>query len=60
MGVSLKTLAVNGRDLIEAGLAPGKELGNILESLLKEVLEEPEKNNKEYLLEKALKTAKEA
>ena len=58
--VSLKTLAVNGRDLIEAGLAPGKELGNILESLLKEVLEEPEKNNKEYLLEKALKTAKEA
>ncbi len=58
--VSLKTLAVNGRDLIEAGLAPGKELGNILESLLKEVLEEPEKNNKAYLLEKALKTAKEA
>ena len=58
--VSLKTLAVNGRDLIAAGLAPGRELGTILDSLLQEVLEEPEKNNKEYLIQKALETAKEA
>lgn len=58
--VSLKTLAVSGRDLIEAGLTPGKELGSILEMLLAEVLEEPAKNNREYLISKALETVKEA
>lgn len=57
--VSLKTLAINGKDLIEAGIKPGKELGDILSGLLQEVLENPEKNNKQYLLEKALKTVKE-
>ncbi len=54
--VSLKTLAVNGRDLIEAGLKPGKELGDILNVLLQEVIENPDKNTREYLLSKALKT----
>ena len=54
--VSLKTLAVNGKDLIKAGLAPGKELGEILNALLQEVLENPDKNTKEYLLSEALKT----
>lgn len=48
--ISLKTLAVSGRDLIEAGMKPGKGLGETLERLLELVLREPEKNTKEYLL----------
>lgn len=58
--VSLKTLAVTGRDLIAAGVAPGKKLGEILDRLLQEVLEDPAKNNREYLLGEALKTDTEA
>lgn len=48
--VSLKDLAVNGRDLLEAGVAPGKEIGEKLHELLELVLEEPELNTKEKLL----------
>lgn len=48
--VSLKDLAVNGKDLIAAGAAPGKGLGEMLQKLLEEVLEEPERNTREYLL----------
>lgn len=57
--ISLKDLAINGKDLINAGIRPGKELGGILDSLLLEVLENPEKNTRDYLLSKALKTASE-
>lgn len=49
--VSLRTLAVTGRDLIDAGMKPGKELGAVLNRLLEIVLENPEKNTKEELLE---------
>ncbi len=49
--VSLKNLAINGRDLIAAGMKPGKELGDVLEHCLEEVLEHPEKNTRESLLE---------
>lgn len=48
--VSLKDLAVNGKDLIAEGAAPGKGLGEMLQKLLEEVLEEPERNTREYLL----------
>lgn len=48
--VSLKELAVSGRDLIGEGIAPGPELGNILSDLLELVLEDPTRNTKEYLL----------
>ena len=51
--LTLKELAVNGRDLMEAGFEKGKQLGEILEYLLGEVLEEPELNKKEKLLELA-------
>ena len=51
--VSLRTLAVNGKDLIAAGLQPGRELGDILKQLLDEVLENPEKNEKDYLISRA-------
>ena len=48
--VSLKNLAVSGRDLIEAGMEPGKEMGVCLNELLDLVIENPEKNSKEELL----------
>lgn len=57
--LSLKDLAVNGKDLINAGIPPGKKLGAILDSLLLEVLDNPEKNVRDYLLSQALKTASE-
>lgn len=49
--VSLKTLAVTGNDLISAGMKPGKEIGETLTRLLEVVLENPERNTKEELLE---------
>lgn len=49
--VSLKTLAVTGNDLIHAGMKPGKEIGETLTRLLEVVLENPERNTKEELLE---------
>ena len=49
--LSLKDLAVNGSDLIRAGVTPGKEMGGILERMLELVLDEPDKNRKDYLLE---------
>lgn len=48
---SLKMLALTGRDLIEAGMKPGKEMGQVLGRLLEHVLEYPEDNRKERLLE---------
>jgi len=49
--VSLKDLAVTGRDLIEMGMTPGKEIGETLNRLLDIVIEEPEKNTKEELMQ---------
>ena len=49
--VSLKDLAVTGSDLIQAGMKPGKEIGDKLKELLELVIEEPEQNTKEKLLE---------
>ena len=48
--LSLKDLAVSGRDLIDAGVKPGKDVGEILNRMLEEVLDNPEKNDKEYLM----------
>lgn len=52
--LSLKELAITGRDLIADGMKPGKEIGKVLEALLADVLEEPEHNTREYLLEKSI------
>jgi len=49
--VSLKTLAVTGKDLIALGMTPGKELGEVLQKLLELVIEDPSMNTKEKLLE---------
>ncbi len=48
--LSLKTLAISGKDLIDAGMKPGKELGEALAKCLELVLENPEYNTKEFLL----------
>ena len=51
--VSLKTMAVTGLDLIQLGMKPGRELGEVLQKLLELVLEEPENNTREFLLARA-------
>ena len=51
--LSLKDLAVNGKDLIEAGIPAGKKLGLILNHLLDCVIEDPGMNTREKLLEVA-------
>ena len=51
--ISLKDLAITGSDLIQAGMKPGKEIGEVLEYLFETVLDNPEDNTKEILLEKA-------
>ncbi len=50
--ISLKMLAVNGGDLMAAGVEKGKMIGETLAWLLDMVLEQPELNTKEVLLEK--------
>ena len=51
--LSLKDLAINGNDLIAAGFEKGKKLGLILNHLLDCVIEDPEMNTKDKLLEVA-------
>lgn len=48
--VSLRGLAVNGRDLMELGASRGAEVGAGLEMLLYKVLEDNELNDKETLI----------
>lgn len=49
--LDLKHLAVKGQDLIAAGVRPGKQMGKILAQMLDVVLERPEYNKKELLLD---------
>ena len=51
--LTLKSLAVNGRDLMELGIPAGKDLGRCLQALLDGVLDETLPNEKEALLEAA-------
>jgi tRNA nucleotidyltransferase (CCA-adding enzyme) len=48
--VSLRDLAVNGKDLFELGYKEGKEIGEALKKLLKIVIEKPELNKKKILI----------
>ncbi len=48
---SISDLKLNGNDVMkELNLKPGKKVGEILQKLFEEVLEDSSKNNKEYLL----------
>lgn len=51
--VSLKTMEITGNDLIALGVPRGKQIGEILNRLLDEVLQDPQNNVHEYLMEKA-------
>lgn len=53
--ISLKTLAVTGNDLIALGVPRGRRIGEILNCLLDDVLQNPEDNVHEYLIERAKK-----
>jgi len=51
--VSVKMLAIRGEDVMrELGIPPGPKIGLILSTLLAEVLDEPERNDKKHLLER--------
>lgn len=50
--LTMKDLAVTGKDLIEAGMKPGKELGAVLKQMLEAVVDDPRLNTKEILLER--------
>ena len=47
--LSIKELALNGKDLQEMGIKAGPKMGQILNSLMEKVLENPEINNKDEL-----------
>ena len=47
---TLKSLAINGKDLMAAGIPSGKIIGKILNVLLETVLDDPNQNNKDILL----------
>lgn len=52
--ISVTMLAVNGSDLMqELHVKPGPRIGWTLNALLEEVLEDPSKNTKEYLMKSA-------
>lgn len=51
---SLKDLAVKGDDLIDAGMKPGPEVGDMLQKLLDSVIDDECENKKEALMERFL------
>ena len=52
--LSLRDLAVSGDDLIAAGMQPGKELGRVLQDMLRDVVDVPAHNDRDYLLQRYL------
>ncbi len=47
--VTLRQLAVSGRELMDLGMQPGRELGSMLSELLEYVIDDPARNEKEIL-----------
>lgn len=50
--LTLRELAADGRDLLAAGAAPGRQIGDTLNRMLDWVLEHPADNKKDILLKK--------
>ncbi len=48
--MTIKDLAISGKDLIALGFKPGPTFGKVLSQLLERILDEPHINNKEILL----------
>jgi len=56
---SLKILKVNGNDVLKTlKIQPGPKVGTILNILLEEVLDDPKKNNRDYLLKRMVELNK--
>lgn len=55
---SLKSLAINGNDLIEIGITDGKQIGDCLKKLFSMIIDGTLKNEKTVLLETAKKICK--
>lgn len=51
--LSIKDLSISGKDIISLGINPGKEIGIILNKLLELVLENPDLNSKDKLIDYA-------
>ncbi len=57
--ISVKMLKINGSNIMELlSIEPGPIIGAVLDVLLAEVIEEPEKNSKKYLEKRAKELAK--
>lgn len=53
--IHMTDLAIDGQDLIKLGFQQGPEIGKVLKQLLEYVLDTPELNNKEKLLELSMR-----
>ena len=51
--VSIKDLKISGKDIIELGVAQGKEVGLVLKLIFERVLEDPSLNEREILIKLA-------
>lgn len=56
--LSLKDLVIDGSDVMRIlAMKPGKKVGEILNALFEEILDDPKKNTKEYLEQRVLELA---
>jgi tRNA nucleotidyltransferase (CCA-adding enzyme) len=51
--IDLASLAIDGDDLRSAGIPPGPALGKILSGLVEQVVEDPTRNTRDWLLREA-------
>lgn len=51
---SRRAMEINGDDLLKAGVKPGPQMKILLDACYREILEHPEHNNKEFLLQYSL------
>ena len=56
--ISLKQLRITGKDLLELGVPQGAQIGAVLNQLLEEIVEQPEQNEHEWLVERAKQVIK--
>jgi hypothetical protein len=57
--ISVSMLKVRGDDVLRIlNIAPGPRVGHVLNALLEEVLDEPSKNNKDYLAQRIAELGK--
>jgi tRNA nucleotidyltransferase (CCA-adding enzyme) len=48
--LQIRDLKVNGQDAMAMGIPKGPQIGEVLEYLLQQVIEEPARNEREYLM----------